>query len=967
MAERYCNLPYLTCQGEGSDPGHACALLPVLFSLAPFRDAVYVYAKADARDNAVLAALADLFDAMGRASIDETRPPIVDVRAFLEALDKDPSTSLAYGRSWLEPGCCDELLQTLLKVVPGVEEICKVRGTYWSECEGKKVRLASITNVCARDILFGTDEPSDYESSSETCIVHVIPHAGSVRGCLFSSRRRSFECGTEDELYVRFQGEHVGESVKSISSCCVLECTSFEALEHTKLVFIAIWSAMMDSGFCIDDRLSLSGKVYILRCVIRFELKTDGAFGTLAYVCLESKWFKVGGKQVSQSKALEPGSSACPPQLLIYEETGSDLFHLPVAATVVSRHLQELPSKLQEVPSASTTSPIDDPGVGVVVLLHGLEADITGRVGIVLSQSGLCCRVALGRRRLEDLQPNWKGSDLDKFIVNVNRENASALSKLCSSSEKLPTPVLHAIFLATGKRRLDDCEQKKMRRWLQHALQTYPETALVLRNFCKRRVSWALHNNNHWIRLNSLECLEAFVNQLPETKQHLVAEDVVGIMHALRYDGHASVRETAASAAGKLGPYLLGGPDCLLYALKHDPATQVRISACGALVQWDARSFDEDTRVHLVALLRNRDDQELLPGSDLCWHALDMVSILAISDLTALSAVMHVLQLSRPGPLQSKAALVLGELAVLEPEICLPALCRQLEVDIAESSQGFVALRLQIIEVLQRLGGAAAHLAPAAEGLSRALCRDTDAMVRIAAARALASFGPSLTGDALQALKAAMNDPDASVQRAAKASQHDASRPLPSGVFIRYGEDKIELLRAQVQVALAERLQQGPLARHEYAIERRFSSSATTSNSATNDETRNAAPAVDIADDETTSASQVARDMEILDFKPDAVRASIPETGPEDDNTCVSCVDAEAEFVMSTCGHLSYCLTCRKGAVHSDRRRRGVHGTGSSGKLKAKQYDKYMLTCPMCRAESPCVHKDKYKGQVFKP
>merc|ERR1712154_42101 len=73
-----------------------------------------------------------------------------------------------------------------------------------------------------------------------------------------------------------------------------------------------------------------------------------------------------------------------------------------------------------------------------------------------------------------------------------------------------------------------------------------------------------------------------------------------------------------------------------------------------------------------------------------------------------------------------------------------------------------------------------------------------------------------------------------------------------------------------------------------------------------------------------------------------------------DESSCVCCLDAPATMVMSTCGHLVFCGSCRKRVVCLARR-----------VLNAKELPRRALTktgvkCPICRRCSFIVIKDNY-------
>jgi len=81
---------------------------------------------------------------------------------------------------------------------------------------------------------------------------------------------------------------------------------------------------------------------------------------------------------------------------------------------------------------------------------------------------------------------------------------------------------------------------------------------------------------------------------------------------------------------------------------------------------------------------------------------------------------------------------------------------------------------------------------------------------------------------------------------------------------------------------------------------------------------------------------------------------------------CVACQDAEATFVVSTCGHLAYCLKCRRGAVFRQlKASSAARGLPEKRQLQSRHLERTAVGCPICRKEGRLVLMQKYEGKVF--
>ena len=81
-------------------------------------------------------------------------------------------------------------------------------------------------------------------------------------------------------------------------------------------------------------------------------------------------------------------------------------------------------------------------------------------------------------------------------------------------------------------------------------------------------------------------------------------------------------------------------------------------------------------------------------------------------------------------------------------------------------------------------------------------------------------------------------------------------------------------------------------------------------------------------------------------------------------NICVVCIDNEATLMGHQCGHLAWCRTCRRKAVHAK-----LTNTGTKKRMSNKQLDRTRISCPICRAETCVVQfsKKAMDTDVFVP
>lgn len=92
------------------------------------------------------------------------------------------------------------------------------------------------------------------------------------------------------------------------------------------------------------------------------------------------------------------------------------------------------------------------------------------------------------------------------------------------------------------------------------------------------------------------------------------------------------------------------------------------------------------------------------------------------------------------------------------------------------------------------------------------------------------------------------------------------------------------------------------------------------------------------------------------------------EEEEDQESMCIICLEKPATQVVQVCGHLVYCRACQRKAVGAV-----LDGVGSEKILTRKKLqqlsnihlDRTKIPCPVCRAESRCVRKDRFKGLVF--
>ena len=68
---------------------------------------------------------------------------------------------------------------------------------------------------------------------------------------------------------------------------------------------------------------------------------------------------------------------------------------------------------------------------------------------------------------------------------------------------------------------------------------------------------------------------------------------------------------------------------------------------------------------------------------------------------------------------------------------------------------------------------------------------------------------------------------------------------------------------------------------------------------------------------------------------------------------CVVCLEREATLLGRACGHMAWCRTCRRTAVHA-----ALGKYGSKRNLSAKELDRTRLSCPICRVETCIVRRN---------
>jgi len=92
-------------------------------------------------------------------------------------------------------------------------------------------------------------------------------------------------------------------------------------------------------------------------------------------------------------------------------------------------------------------------------------------------------------------------------------------------------------------------------------------------------------------------------------------------------------------------------------------------------------------------------------------------------------------------------------------------------------------------------------------------------------------------------------------------------------------------------------------------------------------------------------------------------------TDPTEDSNgkCVACQESDACFVGASCGHLIYCLKCRRAAIY----RRLKDSTASSSgvpqkrQLQSRHLERTVVDCPLCRQEGRLIRAGKFEGWVY--
>lgn len=81
---------------------------------------------------------------------------------------------------------------------------------------------------------------------------------------------------------------------------------------------------------------------------------------------------------------------------------------------------------------------------------------------------------------------------------------------------------------------------------------------------------------------------------------------------------------------------------------------------------------------------------------------------------------------------------------------------------------------------------------------------------------------------------------------------------------------------------------------------------------------------------------------------------------------CVACQESEAVFVGARCGHLAYCLKCRRGAVYRQlKESSAARGLPEKRQLQSRHLERTAVPCPICRKEGRLVRQEQFDGQVF--